>query len=40
MGRFGKLLGTFWFWDILTGYPHGPAKIRHVATKHARGSRA
>ena len=21
MGRFGKLLGTFWFWDVLTGYP-------------------
>ena len=20
MGRFGKSLGTFWFWDILTGY--------------------
>ena len=21
MGRFGKSLGTFWFWDVLTGYP-------------------
>ena len=20
MGRFGKSLGTFWFWDVLTGY--------------------
>ena len=21
MGRFGISLGTFWFWDVLTGYP-------------------
>ena len=20
LGRFGKSLGTFWFWDVLTGY--------------------
>ena len=20
MGRFGKSIGTFWFWDVLTGY--------------------